>query len=122
MTRFESIVHALLVRLRVHHLPRHVPDTPARPSPGSASRHPYRVTPTCWGVAEGGGVPCHHFPHLKSPHRPDRERQVRSRRNDVRRQSESRSRRRAETLHRPLPVPVPRGLLVCKPPGGSGKP
>ena len=120
MTRFESIVHALLVRLRVHHLPRQVPEPPAHLPSDSASRHPYRVPPTCWGVAEIGGVPCHHFPHLQSLHRPDRERQTSSRRNDGRRQSGSRSLRRAERLYRPMPVP--RGLLVCKPPGGSGKP
>lgn len=119
MTRFESIVYALLARLRVHHLPRQVPEPPAHPSPGPDSRHPYRVTPTRWGVAEAGGVPCHHFPHLQSPHRPERERLAGSRRNDGRRQSWSRSHRRAETLYRPWPVP--RGLLVCKPSGDSGK-
>lgn len=120
MNRFESIICALLARLRVHHIPRQVPAPPAHPSPDSTARNLYRIAPTRWGLTETPGAPPQTFSYLDSPHLLDRERRARNgTEDDSHRPSLGRTpmRVRAEPLARFLPIP--RGLLGCKPPKTS---
>jgi hypothetical protein len=101
MESFDAIVRELLARIRIHQLPRRVPEVEEVLPHRSSTRDLYSAPETSWGTA---------------PRRREGD--------DSARPSHPRHRgsRRREGSHLPRAsaVPTPRGLLACHPWGDGG--